>query len=216
MRHKSSNLNLQAPRAKAGFDSQTKTRREIRQYGAAGRKILPCWDCGHQTVSALEKIACYKRYISAIFKAAWRVTAKLNEIVQYTACSYVAFIKLSLSRYLCNSHVALDKPELWTPGFFFTGGKCAYKFLWGLSTPPRRSAFRQGDCSKFGRNFKYGARDDVHSRCPVPRILNVFGSVLARAHAPRIEARGWRNVENVSTLTFFFSGKCSTPPPPPA
>jgi len=40
------------------------------------------WDCDHQTVSALEKMACYKRYISAILKAAWRVTAELNEIVQ--------------------------------------------------------------------------------------------------------------------------------------
>jgi len=46
-------------------------------------QILLYWDCDHQTVSALEKIARYNRYISAILKAAWRVTAELNEIVQY-------------------------------------------------------------------------------------------------------------------------------------
>jgi hypothetical protein len=57
---------------------------EIRQYSAAGRKILPCWDCDHQTVSAQEKNLCYQRYISAILKAAWCVTAELNEIVQYS------------------------------------------------------------------------------------------------------------------------------------
>ena len=59
------------------------TRPEIRQYSAAGRKIILCWDSDHQTVPALEKIARYYRYLSAILKAAWRVTAELNEILQY-------------------------------------------------------------------------------------------------------------------------------------
>ena len=59
------------------------TRPGIWQYSATGRKILLYTDCDHQTVSALEKIAHYNRYISAILKAAWCVTAELNEIVQY-------------------------------------------------------------------------------------------------------------------------------------
>ena len=52
------------------------------KYSAAGRKIILCWDSDHQTVPALEKIARYYRYLSAILKAAWRVTAELKEILQ--------------------------------------------------------------------------------------------------------------------------------------
>ena len=78
------------------------TRPEIRQYTAAGRKIILCWDSDHQTVSALEKNACYHRYISAILKAAWRVTAKLNEILQY--------LRLSMAHALLHIFTMLSKP----------------------------------------------------------------------------------------------------------
>ena len=65
------------------FQNLAVTRPKIRRYCAAGRKILLCWASDHQTVSALKKNLCYKRYISAILEAAWRVTAELNEILQY-------------------------------------------------------------------------------------------------------------------------------------
>jgi len=59
------------------------TRLEIWQYGAAGHKILLFETVITKWFWHWKKMACYKHYISAILKAAWCVTAKLNEIVQY-------------------------------------------------------------------------------------------------------------------------------------
>jgi len=39
-------------------------------------------------VLALEKIACYKHYISVILKAMWHFTAELNEIVPGSALTH--------------------------------------------------------------------------------------------------------------------------------
>jgi len=76
------------------FQNLAVTRPKIRQYSAAGRKILPCWAFDHQTVSALEKNLHYKHYISAILEAVWRVTAELNEILQYAVDCAVPSQKL--------------------------------------------------------------------------------------------------------------------------
>ena len=81
------------------------TRPEIWQYSATGHKIILFWDSDHQTVSALEKIACYHHYILAILKATWCITAELNEILQYLITTRLHLKSSSVGQLLCISYL---------------------------------------------------------------------------------------------------------------